>query len=74
VCVCVRERVFACVRLYMHECACSLAYPAFNMYVPYCDVICGTSGSTFLTLSHKQHNWKSVTEHKMCVLIFSALS
>ena len=25
---------------------CSLAYPTFNAYAPYCDVICGSSGST----------------------------
>jgi hypothetical protein len=35
-CVCLR----ACVR------ACTLAYPACNSYAPYCDVICGPSGST----------------------------
>ena len=25
---------------------CSLPYPACNSYAPYCDVICGPSGST----------------------------
>ena len=36
-------------------------------------VICGLSGSTvFSTLSHKGHHFrKEVTDHKMCVLIFS---
>jgi len=37
--------------------------------------ICGVPGSTvqyFSTLSHKRHDFRGkVTEHKMCVLIFS---
>ena len=38
ICACVRSG--ACMRVR----ACSLAYPARNAYVPYCDVICGPSG------------------------------
>ena len=39
---CVRTpgRVDVCIRVR----ACSLAYPACNLYAPYCDVICGRSG------------------------------
>jgi hypothetical protein len=43
---------FVCVRVprrvgvYMRVRACSLAYPACIAYAPYCDVICGPSGST----------------------------
>ena len=50
VCVCARARacgnvpgsggVWNCVR------ACRLAYPARDSYAPYCDVICGSCGST----------------------------
>ena len=40
--VCVCARVNVCMR----EGTCSLAYPACNAYAPYCDVICGPSGST----------------------------
>jgi hypothetical protein len=52
---------------------CSLAHPACNAYVPYCDIICGPSGSiTFFDIIHKLHDFqKKVAEHKMCVLIFS---
>ena len=51
----------------------NLAYPACNCYAPYCDVIRVPSGcTTFFTLSHKLSDFrKNVTEHKMCVLIFS---
>jgi hypothetical protein len=44
VCPCVREprRVGFCMRAR----ACSLAYPAFNAYAPYCHVIYGPSCST----------------------------
>jgi hypothetical protein len=68
VCVCglVPEPVDVCLRVL----ACSLAYPACDSYAPYCDVICGPSGST--TLSHKWHDFrKNIIEHKMCVLVFS---
>ena len=50
ICVCVRAcmwitwRAGVCMRIR----ACSLAYPACNAYAPYCDVICGPSGSTIL--------------------------
>ena len=39
-------------------------------------VICGLSGSTiFSTLSHKRSDLRAkVTEHKMCVVIFSTTS
>ena len=54
--------------------ACKLAYPAFNAYASYCDVICGLwLHQIFSTLSHKRYDFrKNVTEHEMCVLIFSA--
>jgi hypothetical protein len=35
-----------CMPERMHVRECSLAYPACNMYAPYCDIICGPSGST----------------------------
>ena len=70
----------ACVRAYGQahgryhaQRACSLAYPACKAYVPYCDVICDSSGSTvfFQTLSHKRHDFrKIVIEHKMCESVF----
>jgi hypothetical protein len=44
VCVCVQ--VDAKVHGRVHTC--SLAYPAYNMYVPCCDIICGLSGSITL--------------------------
>ena len=39
VCVCV------CVGARVRVVACNLAYPECNAYTPYCDVICGSSGS-----------------------------
>ena len=35
---------YSCVCAYVR--ACSLAYPACNLYAPYCVVICSLSGST----------------------------
>jgi hypothetical protein len=62
----------------MSVCLCSyLSYPECKARAPYYIVICGLSDSTiFFTLSQKRHNpLKSVTKHKICVLIFpTALS
>jgi hypothetical protein len=55
-------------------CVCILRYPEHKKHVPYCITLCGLSGSNniFPTLSHKRHDFREkVTEHKMCVLIFS---
>jgi hypothetical protein len=43
--VCVWRCAYGCGHVH----ACSLAYPANNAYVPYCDVICGPSGSNIFT-------------------------
>ena len=40
------ERVSGRVGLCMRMRACSLTYPAFNAYAPYCNVIYGPTGST----------------------------
>ena len=42
-----RARAYVCVGARQRErvSACSLAYPACNSYAPYCNVICGPSGS-----------------------------
>ena len=55
-------------------CVCSLTYPACKQHAPYCIVLSVLRGSTvFSTFSHKRHALpKNVSEHKMCVLIFSA--
>jgi hypothetical protein len=45
-CVCARMRIRACAQAHGRAYACSLAYPACNSYAPYCDVTCGSSGST----------------------------
>jgi hypothetical protein len=45
-CVCVRVCVLVDARGREHVCACSLAYPEFNAYAPYFEVIFGPSGST----------------------------
>jgi hypothetical protein len=72
VCVCVRACRYlgVCMRIS----ACSLANPACNAYVPYCDVICGPSISTtfFNIISYTVcFSKKKVIERKICVLIFS---
>jgi hypothetical protein len=62
VCECLGAWACTCVR------ACSLAYPARNLYAPYCDVICGLSGSTtfFDIISETHYFRKKSTEHKLC--------
>ena len=66
-----RERGRNCARAC--ACVCSLIYPAYKAHTPYCIVICCLSGFIiFSTLSHKRHDFREkVTEHKICVLIFS---
>jgi hypothetical protein len=50
VCACVSAYGRLCVPCSVSVCtrvrAYSLAYPAYNAYAPYCDVICGLYGST----------------------------
>ena len=52
VCVCARACVWVCgevpgrVGVFMSMHACSVAYPTFKAHAPYCDVICGLSGTT----------------------------
>ena len=45
VCARANERVPGSVGVCMRVRACSCVYPACNSYAPYCDVICGPSGS-----------------------------
>ena len=53
-------------------CVCRLRYPAWNAHAPYCRLWPAPFYSIFSTLSHKRDDIrKTVTEHKMCVLIFS---
>ena len=53
-------------------CFCSLSYPACNAHGSYCNLWLASKYKIFSTLSHKRHDFrKNVTEHKMCVLIFS---
>jgi hypothetical protein len=60
----------------VHARACSFAYPACNACAPYCDVICGPSGSTTF-FRHYLVNFAllggKVIEYKMYVLIFSTI-
>ena len=73
VCVCARAppgRIGVCMRMR----ACSLAYPAYNSYAPYCDVTCGPWGSTtFSTLCHKQYDFRKKKKFVKirCVFWFS---
>jgi len=52
-------------------CICSLTYPACNVHEPYCHL--SPVLQHFSTLSHKRRGFRKrkVTEHKMCVSIFS---
>ena len=68
--------IFVCVCVCVCACVstCGIVYPPNNSYAPYCDVICGP-----LSLHHIFRHFliismifgKNVTEHKICVLIFS---
>jgi len=62
------------VRFIHFECVCSFIYPAHNQCVPYCHLWCVWFYNIFPP--NKQHNFKKtkVTEHKMCVLIFSTFA
>jgi len=52
---------------------CRLRYPSCNVHAPYCYL--SLSGCTILPiLSHKRQDFRiNVTEHEMCVLIFSTI-
>ena len=53
-------------------CICSLRYPTSNAHAPYCHLPPAPPLQYFVTLSRKWNDFlKTVTEHKMCVLIFS---
>ena len=53
-------------------CVCSLRYRACNAHAPYCNLWPAPALQYFSTLYKKMHDFrKKVTEHKMCVLIFS---
>jgi hypothetical protein len=54
-------------------CVCSVSYPACNVHAPYYVLSCGLPGCTifFNFISYMPWFLKQVTEHKMCVLIFS---
>jgi hypothetical protein len=52
ICVCARVLVTGCMGMYMHLRACSLAYPACNVYAPYCDVVALQAPPRFSALSH----------------------
>jgi hypothetical protein len=59
-------------RVHVHARVCSLAYPAFNAYAPYCDVICCPSGSTmFLDIIINGAVFGKKLLNVKCVLIFS---
>ena len=55
-------RVYVCIR----------RYPACNSRAPYCLSVACPAAQCYPTLSHERQDFrKKVTEHKMCVLIFS---
>jgi hypothetical protein len=71
-CACVRG---GCSGAWASACArtCSLAYPACIAYATCFIILCALFGCTrlFDIISWRRHFRKNVTEHKMCILIFS---
>jgi hypothetical protein len=72
---CINCRGKAITVKYLSVCVYScLSYPAFIAHAPYYIAICNPAGSTtFFHIFSKPERFsgKKVTEHKMCVLIFS---
>ena len=56
------------------ECVCRLSYPACKAHAPYYIVNCGLSGCTTFFSNYVIDGkiFGKITEHKKCVLIFSA--
>jgi hypothetical protein len=53
-------------------CVLSRKYPACNAHASYCHLCPASLYNIFFILSHKRYDFrKKVTEHKLCVLIFS---
>jgi hypothetical protein len=77
VCVCMRSRACVWVAGRVGVCmrirACSLANTACKVYAPFVtSCVVSRSLPNVSTLSHKRWDFrKTVTEHEMCVLIFS---
>jgi len=71
----IRLNVCVCVCVWVCVCVFSLSYPARNPQAPYCNL---WPNRLYNILPHYHINGtifgeKKVTEHKMCVLIFSAI-
>jgi hypothetical protein len=76
VCVCARVRVHACVVGWacasVRERVSLLIQHSTRMHHTVLSFVASLVQPQFLTLSHKRHDFrKNVSEHKMCVLIFS---
>jgi hypothetical protein len=72
VCACVRVWVPGCVYMFVRACIALLIQYATGVRHIITSFVAPLTPPHFLTLSHKRHDFrKNVTEHKMCVLIFS---